>query len=96
MSSLAENICPFCVKSFPREQLHAHIYAEDPRVRYNTLQVIRAYHPDWVEVAGACEPCWKSFRDAGRILHALRTAKQHRAGDYWSSTPPAVTEEKSA
>ncbi len=92
MSSLAENVCPFCVKSFPHEQLHNHIYAEHPRVRYNTRQVIRAYHPGWVEAAGACEPCWKSFRDAGRILDALRTAKQQKAGGNWSSTQRLLEE----
>ncbi len=96
MSSLADSVCPLCEKGFPGERLHQHIDSEHARLRRNTIQVIQAYHPDWVEEDGACEPCWKSFRDAGRMLDVLRTAKRQKAGDFWSSAQLLVQEDKLA
>jgi len=41
-------------------------------VREATIRVIQAYHKGWVAEHGACEPCWKSFRDAVCILNILK------------------------
>lgn len=72
---LPDKICPLCSRVFPREQLHDHINAEHPHSRRNTIRVIQAYYSAWVEDHGACELCWKSFRDAGQALDLLKGAK---------------------
>ena len=48
---------------------------EHPRVRETTITVIQAYHAGWTTEHGACEPCWKSFRDAARILRVLKQTR---------------------
>ncbi len=78
-----EAICPLCSKVHLRERLYSHIEAEHERVRKKTIEVIKAYHEGWSAGDGACEPCWKSFRDAGRILNLLKQMKPKRPGDEW-------------
>ncbi len=77
-----EAICPLCSQIFPQDELHQHIAAEPDRCRRNTFVVIQAYHPNWVRDHGACETCWKSYRDAGRVLDHLRRARPQRAGTW--------------
>ncbi len=83
MNTFPESICPLCSQVYLREQLHSHIAGEHERVREKTIQVIRAYHYSWNAGDGACEPCWKSFRDAGRILNLLKQMKPKRPRDEW-------------
>lgn len=70
MSLFPESICPLCSRVLALELLRNHIAFEDPRVRQSTIKVIQAYHPSWVEDHGACEPCWRSYRDAVQIVAA--------------------------
>ncbi len=83
MEAFPEAICPLCSKVHPRERLYSHIEAEHERVRKKTIEVIKAYHEGWSAGDGACEPCWRSFRDAGRILNLLKQMKPKRPGDEW-------------
>ncbi len=80
MSSFPEAICPLCSQIFPHEKLYAHITSEHPHLRHNTIRTIQAYYPGWLEDHGACEACWKSFRNASQILSVLRSARPHNAG----------------
>ncbi len=73
---LRERICPLCSRVFPHEQLYDHMKSEHPHARRNAIKVIQAYHPAWVEDHGACESCWKSFRDAGQALDLLKGAQR--------------------
>ncbi len=73
---LRQRICPLCSRVFPHEQLYDHINSEHPYSRRNTIAVIQAYHPAWMEDHGACERCWKSFRDAGQALDLLKGAQR--------------------
>jgi hypothetical protein len=75
MISFPESICPLCSQFFARDLLHEHIASEHADLRQRTIKVIQAYHPSWVEQHGACEPCWRSYRDAGRILNIMKRAK---------------------
>ncbi len=68
----SEGICPLCSQFHEKERLHSHIKAEHLRVQEATIRVIQAYNKGWTVEHGACEPCWKSFRDAGRILIVLK------------------------
>lgn len=74
--TLPDKICPLCSRVFPREQLYDRINSEHPHSRRNTIKVIQAYYPAWVEDHGACELCWKSFRDAGQVLDLLKGSKR--------------------
>lgn len=67
-----EGICPLCSHAVGSDLLHEHIASETPRVRERTISVIQAYHGRWLEEQGACGPCWKSYRDAGRVLSILK------------------------
>ena len=82
MISFPESICSLCSQLFARELLHKHMASEAPRLRRSTIEVIRAYHPGWVEDHGACEPCWRSYRGAGQILSQMRSAKPQNATGY--------------
>ncbi len=75
MNECSEAICPLCSRFHAQERLHAHIKEEHPRVREATVRLIQAYHKGWAAENGACEPCWKSFRDAGRTLSVLKQAR---------------------
>jgi hypothetical protein len=78
MCAFPEAICPLCSQFYARDQLQLHIAAEDVRRRQMTIEVIQAYHKGWSKEQGACEACWKSFRDAGSILSVLKqTTPQH-------------------
>lgn len=70
-----EAICPLCSQIQDREHLRSHIQSEHARVQETTIKVIQAYHKSWVLEHGACEACWKSFRDAGRILVVLKQTR---------------------
>ena len=74
-----EGICPLCSQVVGLELLHRHIAHELAATRRRTVQVIRAYHPSWLEEQGACEACWKSYRDAGRILSIMKEGHVHSA-----------------
>ncbi len=78
-----ESICPLCSQVFPSESLYKHIAFEHPSLRHNTIKVIQAYHPSWAEDHGACGPCWRSYRDAGRILNIIKGAKPQDAASSW-------------
>ena len=75
MTVVPEAICPLCSQVRSRAELHESILAEDPRVRRRTIQVIQSYHPGWAEDDGACESCWRSYRDASRILDVMKSTK---------------------
>ncbi len=92
MSNFFEGVCPLCSRVLPRDRLCSHIAAEHERVREKTIRIIRAYHEDWSVDEGACEPCWKSFREAGQILNLLRQTKPKRPGYGWRR-PEASGEE---
>lgn len=81
MTALPDTICPLCSDALAPELLHDHIAVEHPPLRHGTIKVIQAYHPWWSEEHGACESCWKSYRDAGRVLHQLKSSKPQTAGD---------------
>ena len=85
MSVISEGICPLCARVRPRAELDESILAEEPRVGRRTIQVIQSYHPGWVEHQGACESCWRSYRDAGRILKVIEST---RARDATGSRKP--------
>lgn len=95
-STFSESICPLCSQVFPREQIHEHSTSEHPLLRQRTIQVIQAYHPGWVEERGACEACWKSYRDAGRILNVLKEARRRFDSEYWSPAQPAASTPRAA
>ena len=82
VTELSDGICPLCSQVFPIPELHTHIGSEHPRSKRNSIIVIQAYHKGWVEAHGACEACWKSFRDAGRIMDLLKQSQPQtpRAG----------------
>ena len=75
---MTDGVCPLCSEVFPLMSLHDHIKSEDARLRGSTVQVIQAYHGGWLEEHGACEPCWKSFRDAGQILGLIKRQADYR------------------
>ncbi len=81
MDTSLESVCPLCSQVCLREQLYSHITCECERTREQTVQIIQAHHKGWTDEHGACEPCWKSFREAARILSLLKQARQHRS-DY--------------
>jgi hypothetical protein len=85
MSLFPNGVCPLCSGIFPREQLHEAWAGEHPRLHQNTILVIQAYHPGWVPDQGACETCWKSYRDAGRILGVLRAGRPQSRQRLWSA-----------
>ena len=79
MNSPPEGICPLCSRVFACQLLHKHIASEYPRVRQSTIEVIQARHPGWVEDDGACEPCWRLYRDTARILDQMKSAKSQNS-----------------
>jgi hypothetical protein len=90
VTSFPESICPLCSQVFTREQLHQHIASESQRLRRSTIKVIQAYHPGWVEDDGACGSCWRSYRDAGRILNVMKSARPQNAACPWKPTELAA------
>ncbi len=80
MDYVLDAVCPLCSQICTKEHLHSHIHSEQPRVRQRTIAVIRGHHAWWSIEHGACEPCWKSFREAGRALTLLRQMKPQRPG----------------
>ncbi len=86
METLSDAICPLCSKVCLRERLYSHIDSEHQRVRERTIEVIQGYHEGWSADDGACEPCWKSFREAGRVLNLLKQVKPKRPGHEWQKT----------
>lgn len=93
MNALPEGICPLCSQVYLRERLHSHIALEHERVREKTIQVIQAYHDDWAAEHGACEPCWKSFREAARVLSLLKQTKSQWPGHGWQRPEPMREEQ---
>ena len=77
MSECRDSICPLCLEAVPREHLHDHIALEQSRARERTVLVIQSYHPDWLEVHGACAACWKAYREASQVIRILKT--RHKA-----------------
>ena len=77
-----------CARKSFRAGLYDHIGAEHAKLRENTIQVIQAYYPGWSEERGACENCWKSYRDAGRILSLLKAARPRDAAGSWTTAAP--------
>ena len=89
MMAFSDGICPLCSRFLPREQLINHIASEHPRVRQSTIQVIRSFYPGWLEEHGACGICWRSYREAGRILEALKRSRPQSSGSCWKASQPA-------
>jgi hypothetical protein len=85
-----ESICPLCSQVFLREQLYQHIASEHLRSRDSTIKVIQAYHPGWLQDHGACEPCWRSYREAGRMLKQMKSARPQTVAGFWQPTEFAV------
>lgn len=83
MISFPDSICPLCSQVFAREHLHEHIAAEQPRLRQSTIKLIQGYHPGWVEDHGACGPCWRSYRDAGQALNAMKRGRSQSTPVPW-------------
>ena len=83
MIPIPESICPLCSQVFPSELLREHIDSEHPRLRHSTIKVIQAYHPGWVEDHGACEPCWRSYREASRMFNQMKSAKPKNPPGSW-------------
>ena len=77
MIMFPEGICPLCSQVVGLDLLHQHIASESARVRERTISVIQAYHEGWLEEQGACEACWKSYRDAGRVLSIIKEQHAH-------------------
>ena len=90
MISFPEGICPLCSRVLAPELLRNHIVFEDPRMRQSTIQVIQAYHPSWVEDHGACEPCWRSYRDAVQMVAVMKSARRQTAAGCWNPVPLAA------
>jgi hypothetical protein len=65
-----EGTCPFCAKSFPRAQLHAHILAEPPAIRHEIMQSIQGRQPDWTHERGVCQRCWDFHRQLQQAADA--------------------------
>ncbi len=95
MNTFPEGICPLCSQVYLRTRLYLHIATEHERVRKRTIHVIKAYHHGWKAEDGACEPCWKSFREAGCTLNLLKQVKPKRQGYDWQR-PEAASEEGTA
>jgi hypothetical protein len=83
MIPIPDSICPLCSQVFPRELLTGHITSEPPRLRHRTIIVIQAYHPGWMEDHGACGPCWRSYREAGRMFNQMKCARPQDATGFW-------------
>ncbi len=88
MNTYSEGICPLCSQVCLRERLHSHIAEEQARMRERTIQVIQGYHAGWSVEDGACVPCWRSFREAGRILSLLKQTKSKGQGHEWQGPDP--------
>ena len=93
MNSTPLSACPICSRVLPHDQLYDHMALESPQARQNTIRVIQGHHADWLAEQGVCEPCWKSFRDAGRVLHMLKAAHKPTAVDYWTHAEPRALSE---
>ena len=65
-----ETSCPLCGRIVLHKDLYPH-FNRDWRYR-GAIQVIKAYHPDWVEDQGVCFQCWRSYAEASRVIHSLR------------------------
>ena len=90
MNSIPDSICPLCSQVFPRELLREHINSEHSRLRHSTIKVIQAYHPGWVEDHGACEPCWRSYREASRMFNQMKIARPQNPAGSWKPTELAA------
>lgn len=72
MKTLVQSFCPLCLKDCPRAALPDHINSEREAIRQATIGVIQFSHPAWVAKDGACERCWKSYRDVSRVLNFFK------------------------
>ena len=72
-----EGVCPLCSQVVTVEGLHEPIASESAKVRERTVAVIQAFHEGWLEEHGACGPCWRSYRDAGRVLSIMKEQHAH-------------------
>ena len=75
ISAFPDAICPLCSQVYPRGGLQTHIAAEHARVREKTIEFIQAHCEGWLSEHGACEACWKSFRDASCRLSVMKLTK---------------------
>jgi hypothetical protein len=90
MIPFPESICPLCSQVFLTAQLHDHIVSEHPQERNKTIKVIQAYHPGWAAEHGACEPCWRSFRNASSIIQMLQSSKPQRTQLLHTASKPLL------
>jgi hypothetical protein len=72
MNEEHESICPLCERAVPQRQLYPYFELDPARSHHNTIEVIKAFHPDWVEEQGVCQDCWKSYSEASRVINSLR------------------------
>ncbi len=73
IDALPESSCPLCGRIVPHNDLYPHFKRDWPVSYRGTIQVIKAYHPDWVEDQGVCLRCWRSYAEATRVIYSLRS-----------------------
>jgi hypothetical protein len=67
-----DSSCPLCGRIVPHKDLYPHFNGNSSVHYHGAIQVIKAYHPDWVEDQGVCFTCWRSYAEANRVIHLLR------------------------
>jgi hypothetical protein len=67
-----ESSCPLCGRIVPHQDLYPHFNRDWSAGFLGAVQMIKAYHPDWVEDQGVCFHCWRSYAEASRVIHSLR------------------------
>jgi hypothetical protein len=75
MKTAFQGNCPICGKTFLRVELHAHILAEETRIRHETIKEILARNPGWALVHGACQSCWDTHRSLSEAARSATASK---------------------
>src|SRR5439155_6188666 len=63
--------CPLCQQSFPVVELYAHIVRAEDDLRWYAYKVIATNYPRWVELDGACGPCWRHSIELERLVKVM-------------------------
>ena len=78
MNEHIKGLCPLCGNFFLHIELRAHILAESPQVRHDTIGEIKARHRNWTDEYGACKGCWEFHRQLSQgPRSAAIPARQH-------------------
>ncbi len=67
--------CPVCERSVSHRELFLHFDQAHSYAVAKAIAVIKAFHPGWSEDDGVCQQCWRSYGEAGRVLHSLRSPR---------------------